>query len=201
MKLLSDSDCKFITIGNLRIRYVDKNVGGRTLLLVHGLGGSLESWTNNIQYLSSRFRVIALDLPGFGLSDKPRIDYTIKFYVSFLRKFVKKLNLASLVLIGSSLGGHIAVEFTLKNMKLVQKMILVSPAGSPPKSFRGTSVSKRYFGIIRAESSNEVKKILSSIDNSTIEDTHVETVFRQLSLPGARHAFNSALKGSAMAPI
>ena len=82
-------DFKFTKINDLRIRYLDSNNRGTPLLLLHGLGGSIESWTNNIGFLWSRFRMIALDLPGFGLSDKPKISYSINFYVNFLEKFIK----------------------------------------------------------------------------------------------------------------
>jgi pimeloyl-ACP methyl ester carboxylesterase len=64
-------------IDDLRVRYLESNTRGTPLLLLHGLGGSLESWTNNIGFLSSKFRIISLDLPGFGPSDKPKISYSI----------------------------------------------------------------------------------------------------------------------------
>ena len=85
------SDFKYMTIDNVLIRYADKNQKGFPLFLIHGLGGSIESWTNNIEFLSKKFRIIAFDLPGFGLSDKPKVSYTINFYVNFLEKFIQIL--------------------------------------------------------------------------------------------------------------
>ena len=194
------SDFLFVTIENIRIRYIDKNQKGFPLLLIHGLGGSIESWNNNIDFLSTKFRIIALDLPGFGLSDKPRISYTINFYVNFVEKFIKKLKINRLFLIGSSLGGHIAVEFTLNNKKIVDKLILITPAGSLPKSFKGTPELKRYIKIIQAKSSDDVNRILTSIDNSMIDDSYAKIIYKRLSLTGAKDAFISAFKGSAQAP-
>lgn len=136
------TDLKFTKINNLRVRYLDRNKNGTPLLLLHGLGGSLESWTNNISFLSTKFRVIALDLPGFGMSDKPKIDYSINFYLSFLEKFIKKIKLSRFFIIGSSLGGHIAVEFTIRNRKMVNKIILVSPAGSAKNLQRYQRIKK-----------------------------------------------------------
>jgi 2-hydroxy-6-oxonona-2,4-dienedioate hydrolase len=190
---------RFTTNGNLLIRYIDNNQRGSPVLLIHGLGGSVESWTNNIESFSARYRVIALDLPGFGLSDKPRIDYTIDFYVNFLKKFIKKLKITRPSLIGSSLGGHIVVELSIRNPKLVDKVVLISPAGSLPKSFKGTSALKRYVKIVRAKSALEVREILSSIDNSMVTHTYAEALYKRISLPGAKYAFISALKGSAKA--
>jgi pimeloyl-ACP methyl ester carboxylesterase len=194
------SDFKYLTIDNVLVRYTDKNQKGFPLLLIHGLGGSIESWINNIEFLSTRFRVIALDLPGFGLSDKPRVSYTINFYVSFLEKFIKKLKINHLFLIGSSLGGHIGVEFTLRNRKTVDKLILISPAGSLPKSFKGTLALKRYVKLVAAKSSNDIFKILTSIDKSMVDRSYANVIYKRLSLPGAKYAFISALKGSAKAP-
>lgn len=194
------TDLKFTKINNLRVRYLDRNKRGTPLLLLHGLGGSIESWTNNISFLSTKFRVIALDLPGFGMSDKPKIDYSINFYVSFLEKFIKRIKLSHFFIIGSSLGGHIAVEFTLRNRKNVDKLILISPAGSLPKTFKGTKELKKYIRIVNAKSSKDVNEILTSIDNSMVSRSYADAIYKRLSLPGAKEAFISALKGSAMAP-
>ena len=194
------SDFKYITIDNVLIRYADKNQKGFPLFLIHGLGGSIESWTNNIEFLSKKFRIIAFDLPGFGLSDKPKVSYTINFYVNFLEKFIKILKVKHLFLIGSSLGGHIAIEFTMRNRTIVDKLILISPAGCLPKSFKGTPSLKRYIKIVDAKSSNDINRILTSIDNSLVDRSYANIMYKRLSLPGAKDAFISALKGSANAP-
>jgi pimeloyl-ACP methyl ester carboxylesterase len=77
---------------------------------MHGLGGAIESWTNNIDALAKEMRVVALDLPGFGYSDKPKMSYTTKFYVDFVASFVKKLGIAPAAIVGSSLGGHVTAS-------------------------------------------------------------------------------------------
>ena len=194
------SDLKFTRVNNIRVRYLKRNRSGIPLLLLHGLGGSIESWINNVSFLSTKFRVIALDLPGFGLSDKPKLSYSINFYVSFIEAFIEKMKLSNLFIVGSSLGGHIAVEFTLRNRKIVDKLVLISPAGCLPKSFKGTKELKRYLRIVNAESSSDVSRILTSIDNSMVKRSYADAIYKRLSLPGAKEAFISALKGSANAP-
>jgi pimeloyl-ACP methyl ester carboxylesterase len=194
------SDLKFTKVNNLHIRYLDRNKRGTPLLLLHGLGGSIESWTNNIRSLSTNFRIIALDLPGFGLSDKPKMSYSINFYVSFLEKFIKRIKLNHFFIIGSSLGGHIAIEFTIRNRKNVDKLILISPAGSLPKTFKGTKELREYVRIVRAKSSMDVSRILRSIDDSMVSRSYADAIYKRLSLPGAKQGFISALRGSAMAP-
>ncbi|HJU78329.1 MAG TPA: alpha/beta fold hydrolase [Nitrososphaeraceae archaeon] len=194
------SDLKFTRINNIRVRYLDRNRSRIPLLLLHGLGGSIESWTNNVSSLSTKFRVIALDLPGFGLSDKPKLSYSINFYVSFIEAFIKRIKLSRLFIVGSSLGGHVAVEFALQNRNIVDKLVLISPAGSLPKSFKGTKELKRYIRIVNAKSPKDVSRILTSIDNSMVNSSYADAIYKRLTLPGAKDAFISALKGSANAP-
>jgi pimeloyl-ACP methyl ester carboxylesterase len=103
---------KFAVIDNLRIRYQDSAVGAKTLVFIHGLGGSLESWeNNNTAQLSRKYRTIAFDLPGFGLSNKPNRKYTLGFFSSFVLRTVRKLNVGLPInILGSSLGGQIAAN-------------------------------------------------------------------------------------------
>ena len=101
---------RYLKIAKIHVRYLATESKGNPVLLIHGLGGSIESWIYNIEISSHGFQVIALDLPGFGLSDKPQMTYNIKYYFKFISKFIKQLGIGShsLSIIGSSLGGHIA---------------------------------------------------------------------------------------------
>lgn len=187
---------------SLHIRYHDTRCKGHPVLLIHGLGGSVESWINNIDAISTKgLRVIVLDLPGFGLSDKPKINYTISFYTIFLANFIRSLKIdSSLSIVGCSLGGHIAAEVAINHPTLVSKLVLVSPAGALPVSFKGTDALRKYIGILKARSLHEVKKVLSYADNNIIDGTYAQVFYHRLSMPGAKEAFISAFKGSARAP-
>ena len=102
-------DFHILNDDNLKIRYAVSGSKGEIVLLIHGLGGSIESWINNIDTLSKEFKVIALDLPGFGLSEKPIIDYTIPFYTNCITKFLRILSRTRHVsIVGASLGSQIA---------------------------------------------------------------------------------------------
>ena len=141
-------------IDNLRVRYHDTQSKGDPVLLLHGLGGSIESWINNISAISAEeLRVIVVDLPGFGLSDKPKINYTINFYTKFIANFIRSLKIgSSLSIVGYSLGGHIAAEVAINHPALVFKLVLISPAGAPSVSYKGTNDLRKYIGIIKAKS-------------------------------------------------
>lgn len=191
---------RFIRIGRIRAHYVDAGRGKKTVLLIHGLGGSTDSWENNIGPLSRRMRVVALDLPGFGLSDKPRMDYSIRFYHGFVARFIESLKIAPLAVCGSSLGGHVAAELALHRPDLVSRLVLVCPPGALPKSFKGSPALWRYSKVLQATSVKETKAALSAVDNKPVDGAYARSAFAKMSMPGARDAFLSALAGSAKAP-
>ena len=80
---------KFLQIDGNKIRYLDSGDSKSTLVLIHGLGASAERWTRVIPLFSEHFRVVVPDLIGFGLSDKPTVDYTPDFFSDFL-EFLKE---------------------------------------------------------------------------------------------------------------
>ena len=94
-------------------------------LLVHGLGDEADTWRHVIEPLAQRQRVIALDLPGFGRSDKPRCAYRIDFFAQTLLALLDTLSIAQATLIGSSLGGIIAHVMAIAHRERVRGLVLV----------------------------------------------------------------------------
>ena len=115
---------KFVNIEGSKIRYLESGSSDKTLVLIHGLGASCERWGNVLPIFENDFKVIVPDLIGFGYSDKPTVDYTIDFFSNFLGKFLKSLAIEKTSLIGSSLGGQIAAEYTSANPNKVEKLII-----------------------------------------------------------------------------
>ena len=191
-------DFKYLLVAKVRVRYVDTRIG-EPVLLIHGLGGSIESWTNNIAELGKRFRLIAIDLPGFGFSDKPKMNYTIRYYNNFVVKFIKKLRLEKVSIVGSSLGGQIAAEVAINHPSVLKRLVLISPAGALPRSFKGSPALWNYTNVTNARSIQQVKQALSALDNQPVEDSYAKLVYRMFQIPGAKEAFFSALTGSARA--
>ncbi|MFZ0792386.1 MAG: alpha/beta fold hydrolase [Candidatus Korobacteraceae bacterium] len=110
------------------IRYYDTG-SGPTMALIHGIGGDADDWAFCLRPLSASHRVIALDLLGFGRSDKPVIDYSIAGFVKVLERFFRTLDIERATLIGGSLGGWIAAAFALQFPDMVDKLVLVDSAG------------------------------------------------------------------------
>ena len=97
-----------------KIRYYDLGQGP-TVVLVHGLGSSAwGDWGAVIEALSVDHRVLALDLLGFGQSDKPFIQYGIQTWVDFLGEFLRDRRVGTFTLAGESLGGWIAAQYTIQ---------------------------------------------------------------------------------------
>ena len=191
---------QYLKVDGIRVRYINIGANKNALLLVHGLGGSIESWINNLDEMSLLFNVVAVDLPGFGQSDKPKMSYTIEFYQKFVVQFLKKLKIHKISIVGSSLGGHIAAELAINHPNLVNKLTLISPAGALPSSFKGTVALKKYVKVADAKSVHRVKQALSEIVyNKPVDLTYAQMVFQKISMPGAKHAFLSALRGSTQA--
>jgi pimeloyl-ACP methyl ester carboxylesterase len=111
-----------------RICYYDTGEGP-ALVLVHGVGGDADQWAFCLDALAASHRVIALDLLGFGRSDKPPIDYRIAGFVEMLDRFLSSLGIARASLLGHSLGGWIVATFAISFPDRVHRLILNDAAG------------------------------------------------------------------------
>ena len=102
---------------------------GPVLLLVHGMAGSSATWKPVMDQLAEHFTVIAPDLPGHGRSDKPRGDYSLGAYASFLRDVLLEFGHDGATIVGQSLGGGIAMQFAYQHPELCQRLVLVGSGG------------------------------------------------------------------------
>src|SRR5207248_1644758 len=106
--------------------------GGRgpAVVFVHGLGSSgYMEWRHTLESTAARHRVFAPDLPGYGRSDKPRARYTIPYFARFISRYMEERGLRAAALVGTSLGGRIALEVALERPKLVRKLVLINTLG------------------------------------------------------------------------
>jgi pimeloyl-ACP methyl ester carboxylesterase len=192
---------KFTNVMNYKVRYAESGDGEKHVLLIHGLGGSAESWINNIDFFARHLHVFAPDLLGFGKSDKPEIRYTMKTFTNFIDKFLDSIGIKKTHVIGSSMGGQIAAEYAISHPARVEKLVLIAPAGIPPKEFRGTDELRRYVKVLDAKNLNDIRKALTPVDANShaITSAYVNSVYEYISMPRARHAFLSSLQESTKA--
>jgi pimeloyl-ACP methyl ester carboxylesterase len=118
------------SVDGAEINYVDIGSGSaEPVVFVHGLGGQWQNWLENIPRAAQERRVIALDLPGFGLSPMPRDEITIPRFGRWVDALCEQLELGRVELVGNSMGGYIAAEVAIQFPERVDRLILVSAAG------------------------------------------------------------------------
>lgn len=118
-------------LNGLNIKF-DIEGEGKPLLLLHGWGTDSSLYKPVIMPLSASFRVITVDLPGFGQSEKPKKPFTLTDYTQTIYELVSHLNLDTVTLIGHSFGGKIALDYTYTYPQRVEKLILIAPNGTKP---------------------------------------------------------------------
>jgi len=102
---------------------------GPVILLIHGIGDNSETWNTVQAKLAQRFTVIAPDLLGHGQSDKPRADYSVAAYANGMRDLLGVLDIERVTVVGHSLGGGVAMQFSYQFPQLVERLILVGAGG------------------------------------------------------------------------
>ena len=122
-------DVEKVKVRNIEIAYIDEGTGDDVLLMIHGLGTNAKSWLKNIPSLSENYRVIAVDLPGYGKSDKGYYKYSMSFYAQVLTEMLDVLKIDKATFVGHSMGAQIAMVASLKYPEHVDKIVLISPAG------------------------------------------------------------------------
>jgi pimeloyl-ACP methyl ester carboxylesterase len=121
-------DLREITIHDQRITY--RSAGsGPVLLLIHGMAGSATTWRQVMPGLAQRFTVVAPDLLGHGRSDKPHGDYSLGAFVCTLRDLLVALGHERATVVGQSLGGGVAMQFSYQYPERTERLVLVGSGG------------------------------------------------------------------------
>jgi pimeloyl-ACP methyl ester carboxylesterase len=122
-------ESKLIEIDGQKIHYRETG-SGEPLILLHGVSSSLLTWDVWHKELSKDFRVISIDVPGFGISG-PFLndDYSYDNYMLFLEKLLTKLNIEKCYMAGNSFGGSLTYRFALKNPNKVKKIAILDASG------------------------------------------------------------------------
>ena len=184
---------KSIKIDGNKIRYITEGSSDRNLLLIHGLGASAERWEGVIPQFAKDYRVIVPDLIGFGLSDKPMIDYTTDYLSEFVSKFLAKIDVGPISIIGSSLGGQIAVDYSHNNTSDVEKLVLVSPSGIMKHTTPALDAYIMAALYPSVDSASHAFQLMSGRRN--IDEKTINGFVKRMKLPNAKMAFMSTLLG------
>jgi 2-hydroxy-6-oxonona-2,4-dienedioate hydrolase len=199
--LLIEIPNRIVSVNNFAIRYLDyhsSNVNNpnnkEVLLLLHGIGASAERWLPVVPLLTRYFRLIIPDIIGFGYSDKPTVEYSMKYFVEFISDFLKCLRIKRAHVVGSSFGGLVASELALKFSSVVRRMILVSPAGTMKTA---TKTLDEYILAALYPTLENARQAFTdmSYDPKVVTDDVIKDFVNRMKLPNAKYAFMSTLLG------
>jgi pimeloyl-ACP methyl ester carboxylesterase len=99
-----------ISSDGVKIRFEQQGKGKPALVFVHGWSNNTSVWNAQMSHFSKKYRVIAVDLPGFGESGNNRTNWTMSSYGEDVAAVIKKLNLKQVVLVGFSMGAYVSIE-------------------------------------------------------------------------------------------
>jgi 3-oxoadipate enol-lactonase len=115
------------TVNGIKLHH-ESDGQGPPLLFIHGLGGSLEDWKDQLVFFAKTHRVIALDLRGHGRSDKPAGGYSMQLFASDVAALLNALRLGPAHIVGISLGGGIAFQLAIDAPEWVRSLTIVNSA-------------------------------------------------------------------------
>jgi pimeloyl-ACP methyl ester carboxylesterase len=121
----ADGDSQFAKLDGARIHYKSYGKGKDALVLIHGWTCNLDNWRDQIPDFAKRNRVIALDLPGHGQSDKPEIPYTMDLFANAIEAVLRDAKVERAVLVGHSMGTPVARQFYRKYPQKTLAIVIV----------------------------------------------------------------------------
>jgi pimeloyl-ACP methyl ester carboxylesterase len=199
-----------------QIHYIQQGEQGPCLLLVHGFGASTDHWRKNIEVLAQNHRVWAIDLLGFGRSQKPNILYTGELWRDQLQAFCAEVIQEPVFIAGNSLGGYASLCFAVDCPEWVRGVILLNCAGrftapEVPQSAWQTRVgtvrqtvlrsglvidTMSLFLFFNARRRSQIRKVLMQVykDKTAITDQLIEDIRRPALDQGALQVFSAVFK-------
>ncbi len=198
-------------VGAIKTHHLMRGNRGRELVLIHGFGSSTYTWRRNLDALAARYRVHALDVKGFGLSAKPKDgQYHVSAYTEHLLGYLDTMKLEKPVLVGSSMGGEVAVRVAMLRPDRVSGLVLVDPApvevrGGPERADGTTKAGvnlarqalgggfQRWVGPAMLQTSLTRQAVAAGLrasyhDPSLVTEEMIEAYYRPITIEGAREA-------------
>lgn len=150
---------------------------GRTLLIIHGWGGSRESLRGLAEMLQKKYKVVLLDLPGFGRSENPDPSWGIDEFTAVIARFLQKQRLSPAIVLGHSFGGTLALYLAVRYPKLVNKLVLLAP------SYRRGGKKSPFAALFKDILPKPIKRLLYGIffpASELYKYPHLEPNFRKI---------------------
>lgn len=127
----SNGESRFTALDGARIHYKSYGKGNEALVLIHGWSSNLDFWRDSLSELAKRNRVIAIDLPGHGQSDKPQVTYSMDLFARAVDAVMRDAKVKRAVLVGHSMGTPVARQFYRKYPQKTLGIVIVDGALRP----------------------------------------------------------------------
>jgi pimeloyl-ACP methyl ester carboxylesterase len=198
----TDKSSRFVDVDGMPVHYREEGTGPAVVLL-HGTSSSLHTWDGWTNVLKKSFKVVRLDLPGFGLTGpQPAGDYSVATYMSFLEHFVARVGLDKFALAGNSLGGTIAWNYAAAHPERLRALILIDSGGhsarldSQPIAFRAAHWPVVPDIMVRVDPRSFVEDGVKKSygDPGRIRPETVDRYYDLTLRPGNRQAFVDRMK-------
>lgn len=127
---------KRVIIDNIPLRYIESGnaEAEKTIVFLHGWMGSAASFAPVMEKMGNEsFRLISIDFPGFGETQKPNTVWGVHEYAVFVKNFIERLTLKNVTLVGHSFGGRVSIALCATHPNVVEKCVLIGSAGIPPQ--------------------------------------------------------------------
>lgn len=166
---------RFVRLDGMDVHYRDEGNPNDSvpLVLIHGTSSFLQTWDGWVGQLQGKHRIIRMDLPGFALTGpNPQQDYSMGYYVRFVRRLLDTLGVRHCYVAGNSLGGGIAWHYALAYPEQVKKLILIDAGGYTAKGKR--SGGNIGFRIARMPLLNQIVRFVTprSLVKKSLEQTY-----------------------------
>lgn len=192
------AESRFTTLDGARIHYVNYGKGDKAIVLIHGWTMNVDNWRDQIPDLAKRYRVIAIDLPGHGQSDKPKLTYSMEYFASAVNAVMQNAKVKRAVLVGHSMGTPIARQFYRKYLDKTLAIVIVD---GPLRPFGDKAMMDGMIAGFRAANYREaVSKMLATMYGPKLSaDAQARISASSVNTP--QHVLVSAMEGMADSSI
>ena len=179
--------------GDVQVRVVRAGHGDTTVVFLHGYSESLLSFRGPFDQLAKHYRVVALDVPGFGLSDKPAEPWDLATQTARLTAFLDAHTKGPVVLVGHSMGGAVATAVALRRPDRVVALALVAPAGFGLAE-RLDSMAPGTIGLIGWAGALATTGVLPVHDPEWLAEPARRAAYTPATDPAYRHVLEATLR-------
>lgn len=152
-------ESKFIEINGSKLHYIDEGEGD-PIVFIHGIPTSTYLWRNIIPTLKTNARCIAVDLIGFGLSDKPDINYSVDDHIHYFNEFVSRLNLKNISFVMHGFGSIIGFNYFAQFENNVKSLAFYESYLYPETDWHKLSLPVQQLGALMRKTNSLEKSIL-----------------------------------------